>query len=242
MVYTQVNKAAETGLADPSWRDLYVVGGLSCIVFVAVILAAFVAYFIWPYTPGLNSVEDIFAALQDDKIGGLVSLDLFMVVGELVMIPIGIALYVALKQVNKSYALIALVLVILSIATCFQGRPIAEVAYLSDQYAAATTDLARSQYLSAGQALLPYFNGTGWILYTVLTGVSGLIFSLLMFRSHIFSKLTAYTGIVLSISGLGIFIPAIGIPLALLATIGGVLWYAMIGREFLRAGRMMPVT
>lgn len=237
MVYAQVNKAAETGLADPSWRDLYVVGGLSCIVFVVLILAAVVAYFIWPYTPGLTSVEDIFTTLHNDRIGGLVSLDIFMIAGELVMIPVEIALYVALKQVNKSYALIALVLVILSIATCFQGRPIAEVAYLSDQYAAATTDLARSQYLSAGQALLPYFNGTGWILYTVLSGVSGLIFSLLMFRSHIFSKLTAYTGIVLCISGLGIFIPVIGIPLALLATIGGVLWYAMIGRELLRAAR-----
>ena len=244
MAHVQTNKAAETVLADPSWKDLYIIGGVSCFVFVALILVAVIAYFIWPYTPGFTTVEDIFRTLHDNRIGGLISLDFFMVAGALMSIPIELALYVALKQVNKSYALIALVLVLFSIALCFQSRPIAEVVYISDQYTAATTDLARSQYLSAGEALLAHFNGTAWILYTILGGISGLIFSLLMFRSRIFGKLTAYTGIVLSVAGLGVFIPVIGIPLSLLATIGGVLWFIMIGRGLLRAGllRQAPST
>lgn len=237
MARVQAKQAVETGLADQSWKELYVTGSISCFVFAALILAAVIAYFIWPYTPGFTSAEHIFATLQDNLIGGLISLDLLMVGGALVAIPVNLALYVALKPVNKSYALIALVLALFSIALCFQARPIAEVVYVSDQYAAATTDLARSQYLSAGAALLAYFNGTSWILYTILTGVSGLIFSLLMLRSRIFGKLTAYTGFILTISGLGIFIPVIGIPLALLATIGAVLWYIMIGRELLLATR-----
>jgi hypothetical protein len=153
-----------------------------------------------------------------------------------VSIPVNIALYVALKPVNKSYALIALVLALFSIAVCIQARPIAEVVYVSDQYAAATTDQARSQYLAAGEALLAHFNGTSWVLYTILTGVSGLIYYLLMLRSPIFGKITGYTGIILTLAGLGIFIPVIGIPLSLLATIGAVLWYIMIGLGLFRAG------
>jgi hypothetical protein len=233
MARVQANHVLETGQAEQSWKGLYVAGGLASIVFVAVILAAVVAYFIWPYTPGFTSAEHIFGTLQDNRIAGLMSLDLLMVVAVLVSVPIELALYVALKQVDRSYALIALVLVLLSVVLCLQSRPIAEVVYVSDQYAAATTELARSQYLAAGEALLAHFNGTAWMLYTVLTGFSGVIFSLLMFRSHVFGKLTGYTGIVLSIAGIGVFIPAIGIPLSLLATVGGVLWYVMIGRELL---------
>jgi hypothetical protein len=238
MAQVQASQKAETGLEDPSWKELYAAGGLSCIVFLALILSAVIAYFIWPYTPGFTTVEHVFTTLHSNLIGGLVSLDVLMVASVLVSIPINLALYLALKPVNKSYALIALVLALFSIAFCLQARPIAEVVYVSDQYAAATTELARSQYLSAGEALLAHFNGTGWILYTLLTGVSGLIYSLLMLRSRIFGKYTAYVGIVLTLAGLGIFIPVVGIPLSLLATIGAVLWYGMIGRELLRAGRL----
>lgn len=227
----------DSEIADPRWKDLYMIGGVSCIIFILLIIVAVIAYFIWPYTPGLTSVENIFTTLNHNRIGGLISLDFFMIVGEVIMIPIELALYVALKRVNESYALIALVLALLSIALCFQARPIAEVVYVSDQYASATTDLARSQYLSAGEALLANFNGTGWILFTIFGGVSGIIYSLLMLRSRIFSKITAYTGVILSVAGVGVFIPVIGIALSLLATIGGVLWFALIGRDLMRVVR-----
>jgi Na+/proline symporter len=64
------------------------------------------AYFIWPYTPGFTSVADIFARLQNDRLAGLISLDLAVPV----MLPLltlqMLALYAVLKQVNESYALI----------------------------------------------------------------------------------------------------------------------------------------
>ena len=239
MAYAQGKKAANTNVADPRWKDLYMLGAAACVVFILLILVAVGAYFIWPYTPGVSSVESIFSTLQGNRVGGLISLDLFLVLGVLVSIPVGLALYAALKQVNEPYALFALVLILLSVALCLQSRPIAEVVYLSDQYAAATTDAARSQCLAAGQALLSHFNGTAWMLYTVLGGLANIVYSLLMLRSRIFSKWTAYAGLVLSVAGLGIFIPVIGVPLALVATLGGVLWFALIGRELLRAGRQI---
>ncbi len=237
MTYLPGNKVMENKTRDPSWKELYIIGGISCIIFVVLILVAVIAYFIWPYTPGVSSVENIFRTLHDNRIAGLISLDLFMVVAEIVAIPIELALYVALKRVNESYALIALIFALLSIALCFQARPIAEIVYLSDQYSAATTDLARSLYLSAGESLLTTFNGTAWVLFTIFAGLSGLIYSFLMLRSDVFSKLTAYTGMILSIAGVGVFIPVIGIAISLLATIGGVLWFALIGRELLRTMR-----
>ena len=133
--------------------------------------------------------------------------------------------------------MIALVVGLIAVVALIPARPIAELALLSDKYAAATTEAARSQYLAAGEALLAVFNGTAWMVCTVFLGVSGLISSLLMLRSDIFSKTTAYVGIIASLPGFGFFIPGLGVLLQFVATFGGVIWYVLIARAFLRLGR-----
>lgn len=228
--------------ADPSWNDLYKIGGIFCFLFVATIVIAVVAFFIWPYTPGVSTVESIFTSLQADRIGALISLDLLLLAGTLSLIPIELALYIVLRRVNQSYALLALVLALMAIIISVQGRPVVEIAYLGDQYAMATTDLARSQYLAAGQALLPYFNGTAWMVFTVLLNISGLLYSLLMLRSGIFGKWTAIIGAAIAILSFAIFVPDVGPILSLLATIGSVVWLLSIGLRLLRLGWQKPAT
>lgn len=153
-----------------------------------------------------------------------------------VSIPLLLAMYVALKEVNESYALIALVLGLMGNTIIFAGRPLAEMSYLSDQYAAATSELARGHYLAAGEALHTLFNGTAWMASMVLVGISGVIDSLLMLRSKVFTKATAWAGLLVTSSGLGFFIPVIGPLLSLAATIGGVVWYGLMARAFFRLG------
>ena len=95
---------------DPRWKDLYRVGFVACATFPVFIIIAVVAYFIWPYAPGFTSVQEIFTDLQTNPLGGLVSLDLSVVVLMPVMIFETLAVYAALRSVNESYAFIALVL------------------------------------------------------------------------------------------------------------------------------------
>jgi len=236
MPESRPNRITDAEIADPRWKDLYRIGGIASILIAAAILFAIAAFFIWPFKPGSASTADIFAALQADRLGGLMSLDLPMPVIVLISSLPLLALYVALKRVNESYALMALVLGLISIVAVIPARPLAELVLLSENYAKATSEAARNHYLAAGESLHALFNGTAWMVYTVLGGISALIFSLLMLRSRVFGRITPYIGFANVVGGLGIFIPVIGIPLSLLATFGGVIWSILLARTFFRLG------
>ncbi len=231
-----MQQVTKVEIPDPHWRELYRMGAIACILLAAAIPVAIIIYFIWPYTPGFTSLENIFVILHRDKLAGLMSLDLSVLILEPIMILQVLALYAALKQVNESYSLLALILGLMGILLWLAARPLVEMVYLSDQYAAATTDLARTQFLAAGEAFHALFNGTSWMLSQFLIAISGLISDLLMLRSNFFSKWTAYTGLVLATTGFAFWIPVIGIPLALVGTLGGTVWLVLMARDFLRMG------
>ncbi len=233
---------SDTDIVDPRWKDLYYVGGICGVLMSILTILAIIIYFIWPYQPGLTSPADIFSTIQNNKLNGLMSLDFFMVVITVITIPFFLALYVALKKVNESYALIAVVFGLISCIVIIPARPIAEMFYLSSQYAAATTDAARSQYLSAGEALSALFNGTAWIIYFITFGVDALISSLLMLRTKAFSKTTAYIGIFMNIGVFSIFafIPGLVVIttiLNLVTTIIGTIWNVLVARTFFQLAR-----
>lgn len=242
MPETKPNQVKDVAIADPRWRELYIIGGVCGVLMSVLTILAIVIYFIWPYKPGLTSPLDIFTTIQNDKLAGLMSLDFFMVVITVITIPFFLALYVALKKVNESYALIAVAFGMISCLLALVIRPIAEMFYLSGQYAAATTDAARSQYLAAGEALGTLFNGTAWMLYFITFGVDALISSLLMLRAKAFSRTTAYMGIFMNIGLLSIFAAVPGFaPIAtlinLVTTIVGTIWNVLVARTFFQLGR-----
>src|SRR4030042_4555210 len=106
MVQNQQFHDRDSGTPDSKWKDLYRIGCLACAAFPVLIAGAVIAFFIWPYTPGIATVEEIFAALQTDRLGGLLSLDLSVPIMLPVMVLEYLGLDAALKRVNESYALI----------------------------------------------------------------------------------------------------------------------------------------
>jgi hypothetical protein len=224
-------------MIDPRWKDLYKMAGIAAIVSELVILLGIVTYFIWPYSPGINTTESIFLLLQSDPFGGMVSLDLFLFVGNLFSIFLFLALFVSLKHVNESFALIALAVGVIGLVLLIPSRPIFELFFLSGRYAAATTEAAKNQYLAAGDALLALFDGTGWFMNTLLGALSLLVSSLLMLRSKIYSKTTAFAGIITNLVVCGFFIPVLGKFLLFLSLPGYMIWYFLLAKRFFHWGR-----
>jgi len=108
--------------------------------------------------------------------------------------------------------------------------------YLSDQYAAATTDAQRAQFLAAGQGMLAVGHGTGLYMAFILMAVAGLIVSTVMLRSKIFGKVIAYVGILANALQLAdfvrlAFVPALGAILIVIAGVLSLIWYILVARR-----------
>jgi hypothetical protein len=220
--------------ADPRWKDLYRLGSIASILIAVSITLAIAAYFIWPYKGNFAAMETIFSTLQTDRLGGLISLDLSMLLIAPINILMFLAIYAVLKQVNESWALIALVMALMAVVLVIQCRPLVELTVLSDKYAAATDAAEKTRYLATGETLRSSLDGTAWMMQTIFFLVSGLVNGLVMLRTPFFSKATAWTGIVVSAIGLFFFLPGIGLLFLFINTIGSVPWCILLARDFFR--------
>jgi hypothetical protein len=220
-------KPLKHSYTDKKWRDLFLLGGISSASIAILIIIAISAYFIWPYTPGFTTVEETFSKIHNNGFAGLMSLDLFMIVATLITIPLFLALYVALKHINESYALLALILGLFACLLILTVRPISEMFELSSKYFNAETAADKIRYLTAGETLTTLFNGTAWILYMIMFGISQLISCILMLRTTFFTRKTAIIGITLTI-GMASVIPKIGVYINLLTTTLGTVWFVLV--------------
>ena len=229
----------EVTALDPRYITLYRLGGIAGILSAVFIVLAIAAYFVWPYTGNTTSIDAIFSILQTDRLGGLISLDVSMLLIAPITIVMFLALYAALRQVDESIALIALVLPLLAVGLVIVCRPLVELVTLSDQYAVATDAAEKMRLLAAGEVLRTQLDGTAWAMQTVFFMLAGLLNSSLMLRAGFFSKATAWLGIVISAVGLGFFLPTIGLLSLFFNTIGSVPWCLLVARDLFRIAQVV---
>jgi hypothetical protein len=242
-----MNQAADTETIDSAWRGLYRVGGAAALIAAIIFrrwLGAEVALFSAQGPP--STVIDWFTLLQSNRLLGLTFLDLLDIVNYALVGLMFLGLYAALRRANRSYMTLATMLGFVGIAVYFASNQAFALLALSDQYAAATTDAQRSMFLAAGQALLTmndFLQGGGGInLSFYLVTLAGLIIAVVMLRSSIFSKVTAYVGILANVFGLGVILtlafapPMTFIPLSASAPFL-LIWYILIGLKLLRLAR-----
>jgi hypothetical protein len=216
--------------ADSVWKPLYRVGGGVALLAVVCIVAAIAVFLAWPPP---TTVESWFALFQRNAWLGLLDLDLLLVTSYVMLIPLYLALYVALRRVSQSFMAIALALNMVGAALILAVNPGAAMLTLSDRYAAATTDAQRTAILAAGQALMTNWSGSAFVVGYLLGGIGMLITAAVMLRSKIFSKFIAYTGLVM---GALMLIPAsagaVGLLLSLVSLAPTVIWLILIARRF----------
>ena len=222
--------------ADPDWKPLYKLGGVSALMMIAIIIVQMV-FFITAPQPLEGTVIDWFRLFQNNKLVGLINFELLMIVYVFLSIPITLSLYVLLRQVNPSFTAIYLVLSLIGIICFVAARPAFEMLSLSNGYAAATTDAEKTLYLSAGQAMMAAFNGTSFHTSYVLGSISGLIISLVMLKTNTFNKATAYVRIASSVFDFGLYIPTVGVFISIFSVLFLFIWNIMIARRLLQLGK-----
>lgn len=214
---------------ETAWRPLYLIAGGAAMLSVALIAAAVGVFLFWPPP---SDVTGWFTLLRQNPLLGLLNLDLVMVVSAALLIPLYLALYTALRRISQSLALIALALGLVGSALMIAANPAFSMLSLSDGYAAATTEAQRAVYLAAGQAALTNWTGTAFNVAYLFAGLTALIFSLLMLRSDLFSKVTAFAGIALGVLAL---VPAtvgtVGLWVSLASLIPTVIWLALTSQQ-----------
>jgi hypothetical protein len=234
------NQVTDAETADSRWNWLYKVGGAAILISLALIPVSIITYITWPIP---STAIDSFTLFQNNRLAGLVSLDLMYLVGNVLAIPIFLALYVALRRASESFMAIATTLGLVGIVALTTARPAFEMLSLSDQYAAATTDAQRAIFLAAGEALLTHFNGTAFQMHYVFGSTALLMISVIMLRSNIFSKVTAYVGILANVLVFGLYVPTIGIILSTISVFPFLaMWYILIARRLFQLGRFEKKT
>jgi len=199
----QVRKSPAEAAAttDPSWRGLYRAGGVSAVLFVVLVLAAIAIVVVAP--PPLNA--DGATTLQYVALHKV----LYTIEQVLWLAPsvfaavVFLALYQALKHLNKSYAalgaLAGFVSWILGLAMPTTGGGAPVLVYLSDQYMRASTAAQHTAFATAAQVFIAENNITS--AAGILAPVGILILSLVMLKG-VFPKGIAYLGIVTGALGI----------------------------------------
>ena len=221
--------APDAANPDATWRWLYRVAGVAALISVLLLLVTIAVY---TFSPPPSTVLGSFQQFQSNRLVGLIDLDLVMLVDSILMIPIFLALYVALRRASESFMALGTTLGLVGISVYLTTNPCFSMLSLSDQYAAATTEAQRAMIVAAGEAMLTTWTGTAFDVSYVLGGIAGLIVAGVMLRSGVFGKGTAYVGIVLN--ALMLVPPTvgtIGLILSFLSLIPLAIWWVLVARR-----------
>jgi len=247
----QINHADR---ADSDWKGLYRSGHVAVWVMLLIFRRWLSSEFMLLRTIGLvrepksipNSPLDWFSLLRVHPLIGLTLLNAFDMVTFLLTGFIFLSLYAALRQTDRRFTAIALALSFSGIAVYIASNPAFSMLALSHQYAVATSDAQRSMLLSTAQSLLAVKNplALGQNVAFVFVNVAGLIVSTVMLRRSVFSRRTAYMGLLHNAIALGFplgvalapGIPAISGAAWIVSVFFWVFWYIGIARTLRRLG------
>lgn len=183
---------------ERQWKSVYVFGGVAAILSLVAVVADIVIGSStggnWSQLP--QTAVERFSQFQQNAWLGLYNLDLLNEVNQLISIPVYFALYAALRKTNKPYALLALIIFLLGTAIFVSNNTALPMLELSRKYALAD-ESQKSLLAAAGEAMLVRgeHGSLGVFFSFLLPTLSTLVFSFVMLQGKVFSKASAYVGI-----------------------------------------------
>jgi hypothetical protein len=224
---------------DPTWRGVYRTGGVCLFVSGLIFLA--VAVLSMLLGPAPSGGEEYLKSLAAHSLLARINFGIYAL-SDFLMLPVILAFYLTLKQIDKNAMLVAAGLLILYIIFDFAITELNSLTLvaLTQNYAAAATAALRSAYVAAADyalATLPIATFCSFAVSSV-----GLIITGLVMLKGVFSRPNALLGIVAGIEGtLGafyvIFPPLAALLIPALITYG--LWALLGGVRLFRLGRRL---
>lgn len=243
------NQVSEINTTSLGWKNLYKIASATVLVSVLLMLLDIITTIISRETIkfGTFSAIEWFKIFHGNWFSGLRNLGIFNVFEMTLTVPMFYALYIVHRDVNKTYAVLAVILSIAGMAIYISSNAAIPMFVLSGKYAAATTDAQRSLFAAAGEAILARGEDftPGAFVGFFLGALASLTIAFVMLRGSIFRKATAYVGItgislLTAYSILTTFAPALQDIAMILAMIGGplgTLWSILIARKLFQLGR-----
>lgn len=234
------DRDAETNAS--SWKGLCRIGGGAAFLQLLCAIMTMIVAFGVGGEP--STVNEYFDVLQNNRLVGLLRMDFASVINVTLFFLTFFSLYAALRRAYGGYAALATILAFVGVTLWLSAHSGFSMIVLSDQYAAATSDVERSQLVAAGQAVLAsdMWHNTGTFVGGILLEGAGVIFSLLMLRTDTFGKVAAIVG--LAVFGLdlihillGILLPEVAIYLMVVAGSLYPVWFVLVGWRLLQLGR-----
>jgi hypothetical protein len=192
-------------------------------------------FLVWP-PPLEGGATDWFALLQENRLVGLIDLDLLLVADNVLLIAILLALYLVLRETLEWAMQIATALGFVGIVLYLATNPAIQMAALSDRFTDATTDAERSAAAAAGEAMLAMWQGTAFEVAYLCGSAAGVLIGVVMLQSRLFGGLTAWMAIVANGLGLGLYVPRVGVYIAVFSVLFLEVWYVLIALRLLRFG------
>lgn len=228
--------------ADMVWKTAFRVGGISVLAYIGLVLIGSFLFNTAQAPTSVDTGEAMLKFIAAQKTVFSVSNVLFHF-GLVFFIPMILALFLVLKNVSRTFMLLATALALIGVSAFLTWIFALNVALirLSDLYAAASTDAQRAAYVAAAELDLGTQSG-GEILGTILIGVWIPIVSVVMLRSK-FDKTLAILGIATSIlTPIGFTLATVtgGAPVFAAIGFGALLlmliWFLLVGIKLYRLG------
>jgi hypothetical protein len=238
-------KTTNIQAVDSKWASLYRICGVAALVAGIVFrrnIAAEIILFAGQTPP--NTVADWFTLLQNNSLLGVSLLNIFDVVNYALVGIMFLGLYVTLKQTNRDFMALAATLGLVGTAVYLASNTAFSMLSLSNQYATAATETEKTTFLAAGQTLLAMGQSTGVYTSLLLVAVAGFITSVVMLKSKVFGKVTAYVGILAGALDLiycvttFAFMPELDALFLASAGLCLMIWHILAGRKLYQLGQI----
>jgi hypothetical protein len=227
---------------EQNWGSLYKIAGIAALIFLGYTLVTMIVLFTIGGPPA--SVEEGFRMVAENRLTGLLRLDILTILFIPLYYPIFVGLYAALKKIDNGLLLLAAVLALAGLTLFLTAPSTFPFLVLSDKFAAATSEAQRTQLLAAGEAILAsdMWHSSSSVMSGLLMQIGALIMTAAMLRGNDFGKLTAWAGI--GTYGLDLAHVLVGFASPkgseILMIISGtlyLLWFPLLARDFFRLAR-----
>lgn len=224
------------------WKGVYILGGVSALIFVVYSLVTMIIVFVIGGRP--ETAVETFSMLEENRLVGLLRLDALTLLIVPFYYPIYLSICIALRKNHKGFTMLGALLAFAGVTLLLATPSAFPMISLSEKYTTAATAVEKERFLAAGEALLAsdMWHGSGALIGGFLALVAALILSIVMLNSSRFSNLTAYLGILtygldLARALVSIFTPQIGLMIMVVVGPLYLVWFPLLARDLFRLGR-----